>query len=171
MRGSIRKFFILFILILLPAFFLTSCSEDDDIRMPDDILGVWSPSESVFLQFQSDNIVHRLEIEEQDGESIGWWYQDVYYYEPGYNLVIYLTSDHEAKVYQIVELTSDRLTWCFVYQINISDTESITQALGEIINRAQEGFRLDPALFEYFHYVPEDTFLDIMDNIELNYPW
>ena len=139
--------------------------------MPYDILGVWCTPDSIYLEFQNDNIVHRLEIEEQDGESIGIWEEDVFYYEPGYNLVIYLTPAYHARVYQVVELTSTQMTWCWVYDIDVTGAESISKLLGDIINKAQEGFRLDPALYQYFSYVPEDTFLSILEELDIMYPW
>lgn len=160
--------------ILVLIFFsiiLFSCSDEDKVRMPADILGVWSPSDTVYLEFGDDNVVHHLLIEEQDGERIGEWTKDVYFYEPGYNLVIYLTSDHQAQVYEIIELTSERLIWCWVYDIDVAASDDISQVLGDIIIKAQEGFHLDPALYQTLRYIPQERFFSIIESLDINYPW
>ena len=171
MKGF-RKIILSVVLGLISFSLATSCSHsDDDVRIPDDILGVWTPSDNLYLEFAEQNIIRKLTIEFQDDESIGIWAKDVYYYEPGYNLVIYLTPAYHARVYQVVELTFTQMTWCWVYDIDVTGAESISKLLGDIINKAQEGFRLDPALYQYFSYVPEDTFLSILEELDIMYPW
>lgn len=150
---------------------LGSCTKDDSVRLPEDIIGIWSPSDTTYLEFSEENTVYHLEIRYQDSESIGEWTRDVYYYEPGYNLVVYLSSEHDAAVYQIVELTQNSFTWCWVKDIDAESTESITQIIGQIINEAQEGFKLDPALFRTFHKIPRDQFYKILENLDINYPF
>lgn len=157
--------------ILTVSVIFSSCNHDDEVRMPEEIMGVWSPNDDVYLEFCDDNIVRHLNISYQDGESIGTWTTDVYYYEPGYNLVIYLSAEHHADVYEIVELSSDKLTWCWVDEINARDAESIGQIIGDIINKAQEGFHLDPELYQTFNKISKDEFLSIIENLDLNYPW
>lgn len=153
---------------------LGGCSKDDlDVRTPADILGVWSPEENVYLEFSADNVIHNLQIYEQDGETIGRWNEEVYFYEPGYNLLIYLTYENKAKVYEIVEMTDKSLTWCWVDDVKASkvEEEGIGQVIGELINKAQEGFKLDPELYETMQRVPEDKFYELLESLDLMYPW
>ena len=160
-----------FVLILLTACF--SCSKDEEVRQPADILGDWAIDSRSYLQFNDDNTARTLTIEYQDGESIGKWsYTDVYFYEPGYNMVVYLTSDHEAIVYAVVELSTAQLIWCPVDEIDTEGEESISKIIGNIINKAQEGYELNPELYETFRRVPENQFLTILEGLdEILQPW
>ena len=164
-----------FLLICYTAVFalvgISSCTSDDDMRMPSDILGVWSPSDNLYLEFCEENIIHKLDIEYQDNESIGEWTKDVYYYEPGYNLVIYLTGETYANIYEIVELSQNKMTWCKVDQVSVENSENITHIIGDIINKAQEGYKLNPELYQCFRYIPRDQFMDILDRLDIFYPW
>ena len=148
-----------------------SCSKDEDMRMPENIIGIWSPSDSRYLEFGNDYTVHNLEIEYQDGESIGIWNNDAYLYEPGYHIVIYM-SGTKADVYQIIELNETYMTWCWVEDIEAESAESIGAIIGQIINQAQAGFKLDPDLYQSFTRIPKDKFLDILLKIMFlkNYP-
>ncbi|MCH5240093.1 MAG: hypothetical protein J1F38_07710 [Muribaculaceae bacterium] len=161
-------------LIFISSLLFISCNKEDEIRMPEDILGVWSPDETTYLEFSTNNSVYNLKIEYQDGESIGLWDRDVYYYEPGYNLVIYMTAGHSLNVYEIVEMTSESLTWCWVEKVDIESAEStqdITQLIGKIINEAQAGFNLNPEYFESFKKIPKDKFLLMLESLDIEYPW
>ena len=153
------------------AMLLSGCSEKETIRMPQDILGVWCPTENYYLEFSEDNEVHNLSVEFQDGKSIGNWTTEVYYYEPGYNLVIYLTALHEAIVYEIVTLTDSEMTWCPVDSIDIekANSNNIGMIIGDIIKKAQEGYELNPELYQNFTKIPEDVFLNIVDSLDLEY--
>lgn len=168
------KFPNIFIILLCSVvlFLCPGCSDNDtDVRMPDDILGIWSPGENQYFEYCEENIVHKLDIEYQDNESIGLWTRDVYYYEPGYHLVIYLSGEAYADVYQIVSLTPEEMTWCWVDKVEATDTESVGKIIGEIIKKAQEGYKLNPALYENFRKISEDRFFEILENLDIFYPW
>lgn len=150
----------------------TACSHDEEVRMPDNIMGVWSHGDNVYMEFSTNNTVRNLVVDYQDGESIGNWQKEVYYYEPGYNLVLYITSHQEGVVYEVVKLTNSDLTWCPVDTIDVIDRdESIGQIIGNIIQKAQEGYKLDPELFESFTKVSEEEFLNVIESLDLIYPW
>lgn len=153
----------------------SSCSNDnDEVRMPDTIIGIWMENENEYLEFNSDQTIHKLTIMEQDGEKIGQWDEEVYYYEPGYNLVVYLDSNQQLTVYEIVRLTSDSLTWCWVKDIDImsaTGVEDIGKIIGDVIKEAQEGFTLNPEFYQSFTRISEDEFLSILESIDLMYPW
>ena len=141
--------------------------------MPEDIIGIWSPSDSHYLEFGKDYTVHNLEIEYQDGESIGLWRTDAYLYEPGYHIVIYMTGT-QADVYQIVALDPNQMTWCWVEKIEIDDTankETIGHLIGDIIKKAQEGFDLNPELYQSFRKISQDEFFSILEKLDIMYPW
>lgn len=174
MRVDLKYSFLLPAVVLISTVMMTSClSHDEEVRMPDNILGVWSPSENIYLEFEKDYTLHKLEIVYQDDISIGLWSEDAYLYEPGYNLVIYLNGI-SAQVYEVVSLTSSKLTWCPVKTINIEDAEnadSVGKILGEVIKEAQEGFHLDPELYVTYNKVSEDRFFSIIESLGLDYPW
>ena len=141
--------------------------------MPENIIGIWSPSDSRYLEFGNDYTVHNLEIEYQDGESIGIWNNDAYLYEPGYHIVIYM-SGTKADVYQIIELNETYMTWCWVEEVEIDDTaskETIGHLIGDIIKKAQEGFHLNPELYQTFRKISEDEFYSILESLDIMYPW
>ena len=176
------KFFVKqlpFVFILFSFMVMASCSKDEEVmRKPGDLVGVWQKDKDTYLQFYEDNIVRTLDIEYQDGESIGNWSQnEVYYYEPGYNLVVYLTAQHEGEVYQIIQQTSSTMVWCWVDKIDVKeaveegDISSILgKIIGDIINKAQEGYPLNPELYQSFTKIPEDQFLMFLDTLDvINY--
>lgn len=153
---------------------LFSCSKDDEtVRLPENILGVWAPSDSVYLEFGEKQVVHRLDIFHQDGESIGRWELEVYYYEPGYNLVIYMDYTNVATVYEIVTLSDKELTWCPVKTITQQQIEQtgIGKLIGEVINEAQTGFTLNPELYQTLSKVSEDKFFSLLESLDIMYPW
>ena len=172
MKVRLRNFipvlsFVLFCICVI------SCSKEEDVRKPDDLVGIWSPSDSCFLEFGEDYTVHKLEIEYQDGESIGIWTTDAYLYEPGYHLAIYLLGTR-VEVYQIIELTSKEMTWCWVDEVEITEganKETIGHLVGDIIKKAQEGFKLNPELYQTFRKVSDNEFFTILEKLDIMYPW
>lgn len=168
-RRSIQLLAFLFL-----SFLGFSCSHDkEDVRQPEDIIGIWSPSDTRYLEFGDDYTVRNLEIKYQDGKSIGIWNVDAYLYEPGYHLVIYL-SGSQADVYQILNLTPSQMTWCWVKKIEFDesmDKDNIGHILGDIIKEAQEGFKLDPEHYQSFRKISDDVFYSILESLNILYPW
>ncbi|MCH5235936.1 MAG: hypothetical protein J1E16_11645 [Muribaculaceae bacterium] len=169
-----RNIFLPFAVILFSVTLLSSCSDkDDEPRMPEDLAGIWSPDENTYLEFTQNYSLHKLDIEYQDGESIGLWTEDAYIYEPGYHIVI-LLKGVVVDVYQVVELNDETLTWCWVDDIVLDENvskDTIGKLLGDIIKQAQEGFKLDPELYQTFRRVSEDDFYSILEKLDLMYPW
>lgn len=167
-------FFILMVFALISGLMACSGDQDEPLRTPEDIMGVWVTDETHFVDFSTNNTARVFDVEYQDGQSIGkWGYDDVFYYEPGYNLVIYITSEASADVYQITHLTPEEFTWCWVYKLDITGgTSEISHIIGEILNKAQEGFDIDPELLQSFRKVPEDDFLSMLEHLDIiYYPW
>lgn len=160
---------LIFGILVLTMLSLSGCRSHDDVREPADIMGVWSPDASNYYDFTTENEVHHLTISYQDGLSIGRWNQEVYYYEPGYQLVIYLSGSYEAIVYEIVTLNSRTLTWCPVDVINGADAHNIGQIIGDIIKQAQEGYKLDPSLYQTFRKVSEDEYLEVVESLDVSF--
>lgn len=162
-------------MIALFAGFSNSCSNDDMMRTPDDIMGIWmsEDQENVYLEFSDNNEVHYLKLDYDDNETIGLWELDVYIYEPGYNLVIYINHNNEAMVYKIISLDSRYLTWCKVKDIDPETVsrENIGQLIGQILNEAQEGFTTYPELYQTFKRIPENEYLEMLERLDIFYPW
>lgn len=169
-----KKYLIPIFVIFFLSIGLFSCSDsNEDVRMPEDLVGVWSPSDTLYYEMGKDYSVHKLNIEYQDDMSIGLWTIDAYVYEPGYHIVVYL-GGVVATVYQIIELSETQLTWCPVEKIDVENaggTENIGKILGDIIKQAQEGFKTDPELYETLRKIPEDEFLDLIEKLDIDYPW
>lgn len=170
---NFRRFGI-FGLIAVVFCFFASCGRDDvEMRTPEDIVGVWSPSSTEYLEFSADNTIHNLQIEYQDGESIGLWNSEVYFYEPGYQLVVYIDHKMNASIYKIVNMSKNAMTWCWVKDIRAEYESgvSIGEILGSIIKEAQEGFKLNPELYQYFVRVPVNDFYSMLERLDIMYPW
>ena len=166
-----KKFLGFFFSIVFILGIMQSCSHDEEVRMPGNIVGIWSPDKNNYLTFKEDYTVFNLEIISQDDETIGLTTEDAYLYEPGYNLVIYL-SGTQADVYQILNLSNSEFTWCWVDEVTAEDAENydkIGKLIGDIIKKAQEGFTLNPELYETFHSVSEQQYLQVLES--LNYIW
>ena len=157
-------------LIFAIAAIFSSCSKDEEVRTPENIVGIWQTAPHSYLKLNDDYVARTLEVVDQDDKSVGQWSQtEVYFYEPGYNIVIYLTSYHEAKVFQVVELTGSKLVWCWVENIEIDDihgVDDLGEVMGEIIKKAQEGYTLNPDLYQSFKRVSEEQFLDIIEGLD-----
>lgn len=164
-KNFLRGAALLILTLILPA-----CSDNDEVRMPDDIVGIWSPSDTRYLDFQENYSLFNLEIFSREGERYGQMTQDGYLYEPGYQIVIYLNGTG-ADVYQVVKLTSSELTWCWVDEISTenADRENIGKILGDIIKKAQEGFKLDPELYQSFRKISQEEYLEVIES--LDYIW
>lgn len=167
------NFSLLSFLSIVLFFTLSACHSNDDVRQPKDIMGVWSQSDNKYIIFGDDNTVKNFSVTYQDNESIGYWGEDdVYYYEPGYNLVIYVTASQEADVYQIVSMGDNQLTWCPVDKIEDTNRDDIGKVIGEIINKAQEGYTLYPELYQTFYKISDLQFDEMLEQLDLIlYPW
>lgn len=165
------------LLVTVLSFSLISCSHEDEVmRTYKDIEGIWQLSDTYYLSLNDDNSARILLISEQDGETIGSLSDNVYFYEPGYNLVVYLDFPNDVEVYQVLKLTPNMMQWCWVKSLKDKYEEGdeigeIGEILGEIINEAQAGFHLDPELYQTFHRISEERYLEILDNINILGPW
>lgn len=164
----------MFLMIMLT---FAACSDekepDDIIRSEQDILGYWEGADDRYIYFKDNNQAYNLYVSTQEGLVIGDWYDDGFFYEPGYNLIIYIDQTLHPTVYQVIELTEETLVWCWVKDIReeYDSSASIGQVLGDIIKEAQQGFTLDPALYQTFKRLSKDQFLDILESLNLTYPW
>lgn len=173
MKVKFRNTLIITFVAMIQALAAASCSHDEEVRTPDDILGIWSPSDSEYLEFTADYRVRKLNILYQDDKSIGEWTEDAYLYDPGYQLVIYMNGV-KAYVYEVVSMDATQFTWCPVKEIDAQEIDSkdkVGHILGDIIKEAQEGFHLNPELYETFYKVSEDKFYSILEGLNILYPW
>lgn len=156
-----------FLLIVFSTFFSGCEKNEEPIRSPEDILGIWAGTDSNYFQFNDDHTVRMLEVSQVDSDLIGTWYDNVYFYEPGYNILLYLDFPNDLEVYQILYLDSNEMQWCWVKSLRdtYSKDDEIGTIIGDIIKEAQEGFPLNPELYQTFHKISEDQFLDIVDKL------
>lgn len=162
--------------ILLLSFILIAggCSHEDPVvRNENDILGAWDKGDGTYLRFEKDNIVMLLNVTEQDNLTIGDWSRDVYFYEPGYELLIYMDAELQPNVYQVIKLTDRELVICWVDNLRdeYGSDQSIGEIIGNIIKDAHEGYDLNPAYFTYYTKISDDEYYDIIQNIDVMEPW
>lgn len=142
MKFTLTKIFLLLISVFSIA--LTSCSKDDDPapRSENDICGAWADDEGNCIYFKLPNICYKIVPEEEDWAEV---YYDAYYYEPGYNFLLYIDSDTQPDIYMITALNDREMIW--VWADNLLDEKydgmSKSEILGAIIKQAQQGFNLD----------------------------
>lgn len=180
MKSKIASYIKIFLLSIVYVMAATSCDEREEpmVQTPDDILGVWTNGEGIYLKFQDDYTVFDLTVEEmitEDGESmtLGEWVIDAYLYEPGYNLVIYLDRHNNAEVYKLVSLNENEFTWCLVDDIRdrYESGTSIGHVLGDIIKEAQKGYEVNYDLLQNYTKISNEDFEDILDNLDALEEW
>ena len=162
------KFSRIVMMVIVLGCLFASCSKEEEVRTPDAILGIWSPSENLYMTFTDNYTVLNLEVTEEDGYKIGLTSTDAYFYEPGYQIVIYMMGTH-ATVFQIVKLTQSELVWCPVDEITFDqaqEADEIGQLIGDIIKKAQEGYDLDPELYESLRSVSESEYRQMEDSLD-----
>ena len=167
------KLILISITLLLSLCSVSCINEDSPIRSYEDIYGIWTQGDGHYIWYQDGNRAPNLYIEDQNGETIGIWEEDGYFYEPGYDLMIYIDKTSNPQVYKIIELNDNLLILCWVDSLldHYEGGESISQIIGSVINKAQEGYDVNPDNYQYYTNVPEDEFLKIIDNINVIEPW
>ncbi|MDE6578126.1 MAG: hypothetical protein K2K58_08160 [Muribaculaceae bacterium] len=171
------------LILLLPLF--TACSGDEPVeRNEEDILGIWTDSAGRYLYFNTETMVFDIRLENDGSEKSYSLMQDSYFYEPGYNFVIFLDfmkgvengSDSESwedmvspDVYQVVSLTQNSLKWCWVD--NLTDDKysgmSKKEIIGRVIQEADKGFTLLPENYQSFTRVSDEEFDRIVDDYQI----
>ena len=167
--------------ILAVTLFVGCTKDEEPMRTPQDIVGIWNLDEDLYLQFVEEYVVYPLRIEYRDGEKVGQWEKGpAYFYEPGYNLVIFVEGKYaeegiqvNAEVYEIIELTESKLVWCpvdkFVAQ---GGSSAIAHTIGDVIKKAQEGYELHPELYQTLYKISQTDFNEFRYTLSaIYYPW
>lgn len=181
-----RILFPLFLLLsLLPMFSSCSADEAPDTRTPEDILGVWTDGNGRYLYFFSETTVFDLRLIGKDSDPAYTLMQDSYFYEPGYNFVVFMdfmkgmednandSSNWEdlvsPDVFEVTQLTPERLTWCLVD--NLTDPKykgmSKKEILGRLLQEADKGFTLLPENYQTFTAVSQEDFDRIIEEYNI----
>lgn len=132
------------LLIVICSIVFASCSNDEDPvpRSENDICGAWVDNDGNCMYFKLPNLCYKVVPETDDMAEV---YYDAYYYEPGYNFLLYVDSETQPDIYMVTELNDKGMTW--VWADNLRDDKydgmSKSEILGAIIKQAQEGFTLD----------------------------
>lgn len=143
---------------------MASCSDDEPaVRSENDIYGAWIDNNGNYFYFRYPNLCYRLVPESEDWAILDY---DAYYYEPGYNFLLYVSAaqenDNEIQpdIYSVTSLTDTEMTW--VWADNLRDDKfdgmSKSEILGQIIKEAQEGFKLDYSRTRVFTKIANDEF-------------
>ena len=175
------KYLPLLLLSVMMLFSFGACNFDDcDYEEPAtgrteaDILGVWTDGDGRYMMLDSLFHAYNLYLSENNEELLyAEWTYDGYLYEPGYNIVVYTTSN-KADVFQVTELTDSELVWCPVKEFGVDDilnSDSVGKLLGQIINEAQQGFILDPYLYQYFYKISQEEFEALLESLGIMTPW
>ena len=161
---------ICFLLLTVFALAFASCSDDEPApRSEADIYGAWADRHGDYFYFSYPNICYKL-APESDGHAM--LYHDAYYYEPGYNFLMYVGTDADSEIqpdiYQVTSLTDDKMTW--VWADNLRDDKfdgmSKSEILGQIIKEAQEGFKLDYSRTSEFTRIETSEFKRLLEKYD-----
>ncbi|MBD5356246.1 MAG: hypothetical protein HDR88_04475 [Bacteroides sp.] len=154
---------------------LASCTSDEPApRSENDICGAWVSNEGNYMYFKLPNICYKLIPESEEMAQLAY---DAYYYEPGYNILMYMSEDSHADIYQVTELNQNEMKW--VWADNIIDGDNLlnekykgmskSEILGSIIKQAQEGFDLDYSRTTVFNRISMEEFEEVL--IDYGYEW
>lgn len=162
------------ILALIFIFTATSCSDDNDepARSQDDIMGVWADIEGRYMHLAEDFKAYNLYVTDKDGKPSAEFEipRAGYFYEPGYDILLYMSAESQPEVYKIVKLTQDELEWCLVDNLLNDEYKDLSKSeiIGLIIKKAHEGYTINPDSCQTFTRVPESVYYDILSEFELD---
>ena len=182
----INKFLYL-TLILISFISISSCSSSDEPAPRDekDILGVWTDGNGRYLYFMSETVAFDLILDDSNGVKSYSLMDDSYFYEPGYNFVIFmdfrkgLESENpdsnnweemvSPEVFEVTRLDSSTLTWCWVDNLTDDKYEGLSkkEIIGKVIQEADKGFTLLPENYRTFTSVSMDEFNQILIDYEV----
>ena len=165
-----------FVLVAFLGTVLSSCSKDDvpeEVRSENDILGVWTDGEDNYMVLDTAFRAFELFIDRSGDEIMPRWSSDVYFYEPGYEILIYIDRTYQPDVYKIISLTPDELVWCWVENLRdkYSEGEPLGDIIGQVIQQAQAGYEVNPMFYHYFAKVPYDDFMRMLEEMGIGTPW
>lgn len=148
---------------------LTSCSDDEPaVRSENDIYGAWVDDEGNYLYFRYPNVCYRLIPESEEWAMLDY---DAYYYEPGYNFLLYVNQETQPDIYSVTQLTENEMTW--VWADNLLDDKydgmSKSEILGQVIKEAQEGFKLDYSRTVEFKKIETAEFEKLLEDYGYSY--
>lgn len=131
------------LLLAICALSMSSCSSDEPApRSENDICGAWKCDDGNYFYFKLPNICYKITVTDPERPQVDF---DAYYYEPGYNFLLYVNIESQPDIYQVTSITNNEMTW--VWADNLLDDKyhgmSKSEILGEVISQAQEGFDLD----------------------------
>lgn len=157
------------LLLILFSLTLPSCSNEDPApRSEDDIYGAWVDNDGNYFYFRYPNICYKLIPESDDWAILDY---DAYYYEPGYNFLLYVNQETQPDIYSVTQLTESEMTW--VWADNLLDDKyddmSKSEILGQVIKEAQEGFKLDYSRTSNFMKIDTDEFKRLLEAYGYSY--
>lgn len=165
---------LLFLLAVVSMAFASCSKEDPEVRSVSDIYGAWIDNDGNYFYFRYPNICYKLVPESEDWAMLDY---DAYYYEPGYNFLLYVSAvrdnDNEIQpdIYSVTALTETEMTW--VWASNLRDEKydgmSKSEILGQIIKEAQEGFKLDYSRTSEFTKIETDEFKRLLEKYGYSY--
>lgn len=158
-------------LLLLMAFpfLFASCSNDEpEPRSENDIYGSWVDNDGNYFYFRYPNICYKLVPESADRAALDY---DAYYYEPGYNFLLYMNIEGQPDIYEVTAISENEMTW--VWADNLLDDKykdmSKSEILGQVIKEAQEGFKLDYSRTSVFSRIEIAEFKSALEKYGYSY--
>lgn len=165
-----KKIYLMMVAVLAIAF--TGCSNDDDPtpRSEEDIYGAWLDSDGDYFYFEYPNLCYKL-VPSQSTDEVAELFYDSYFYEPGYNFLLYINTDAQPDIYEVTTLTDKEMTW--VWADNLRDDKydgmSGSEILGQMIKEAQDGFKLDYSRTMQFEKISTDDFKKALEAAGYSY--
>lgn len=172
-RIDMNKIYVTLLMAL--SLVMASCSSDEpEVRSVSDIYGAWTDNTGSYFYFRYPNVCYKLVPESDDVAILDY---DAYYYEPGYNFLLYVSVAHDDNdqiqpdIYSVTSLTDKEMTW--VWADNLRDDKyddmSSGEILGQIIKEAQEGFKLDYSRTSVFTKIETSEFKSLLEKYSYSY--
>lgn len=164
----------LFLLLLLPlAATMSSCSDEEPpVKSANDILGVWTDGNGYYMNLREDTRAYTLSVSGKGEEASATFDLSVYFYEPGYDILLWIDGEAQPNVYQVVSLTDDKLVWCWVDNLRDDKYDGLSKSelIGQIIQQAHDGYPLDPARYQTFTRTSTEIYLHLLERFGFEEP-
>ncbi len=165
-----KKIYLLMLAVMAIVF--VGCSSDDDPepRSESDVYGAWIDEDGNYYYFCYPNLCYKL-VPAQSSDEYAELYYDSYFYEPGYNFLLYISSDAQPDIYEVTSLTEIGMIWVWADNLREEkyDDKSASEILGQMIKEAQAGFKLDYSRTLTFTKISTDDFKKVLEDAGYSY--
>lgn len=159
-------------MVAVMAIVFLGCSSDDDPapRAESDVYGAWIDNDGDYFYFKYPNVCYKL-VTAKSADGMAELFYDAYYYEPGYNFLLYVDINTQPDIYEVTTLSDKEMTWVWADNLREDkyDGMSGSEILGQVIKEAQNGFKLDYSRTMKFEKISTDDFKKTLEAAGYSY--